>query len=184
LSNQTDSEPKNVTLWQPTLESELLECIPLQSQHWNDLFAAASDPFIWEQHPESDRYKREIFATFFFHALSSNGALLVKHKETGKVVGSSRFVNHDAESRQVEIGYTFLIREFWGTDANRQLKNLMLKYAFEHVDTVIFRIGSKNIRSRKAIEKRGAVLVSSESQDTVVYALTKSYYETVGHLLP
>ena len=62
---------------QPHLKGELVELRPLRREDWNDLYAVASDPLIWEQHPESDRYKEEVFKIFFAEALESGGAFAV-----------------------------------------------------------------------------------------------------------
>ena len=52
---------------QPTLENENVKLVPLQETDFERLYDVASDPLIWEQHPNKDRYKREIFQTFFFN---------------------------------------------------------------------------------------------------------------------
>jgi len=64
--------------FQPTLKGRLLELRPLRSDDWPGLFAAASDPLIWEQHPERDRYQERVFRRFFNAALECRGALLVR----------------------------------------------------------------------------------------------------------
>ena len=46
---------------QPHLKGELIELRPLAPNDWDELFAVASDSLIWEQHPEPDRYKEEVF---------------------------------------------------------------------------------------------------------------------------
>ena len=61
------------------LKNELVELIPLQPEHFDELFAVASDPLIWEQHPNPDRYKKEVFENFFKGAIESKGAFLIKN---------------------------------------------------------------------------------------------------------
>jgi len=51
-------------------------------EDWDDLFAVASDPLIWEQHPESDRYKEDVFKIFFREALESGGAFVIIEEST------------------------------------------------------------------------------------------------------
>ena len=75
---------------QPVLENEFIRLQPLQQNDFERLYAVASDPLIWEQHPNKDRYKREVFQTYFEGAMESKGALLVIDKLTGEVAGSSR----------------------------------------------------------------------------------------------
>src|SRR6266404_4404209 len=76
---------------QPHLVGELLELRPLKPEDWESLFAAASDPLIWEQHPASDRYQERVFMEFFREALESGGALVVIDRATHKIIGSSRY---------------------------------------------------------------------------------------------
>jgi len=142
---------------QPILSNELITARPLKQDDFEILYAVASDPLVWEQHPNKDRYKREVFGNFFEGAMKSKGAFLVMENATGKVIGSSRFYDFDAEQRTVCIGYTFLGRDYWGTTYNRALKTLMLDHAFQFTDTIYFHIGAANTRSQKAIEKLGAV---------------------------
>jgi RimJ/RimL family protein N-acetyltransferase len=142
---------------QPHLKGELLELRPLARRDWDDLFAIASDPLIWEQHPESDRYKEEVFKVFFTEALESGGAFAVIDHTTQQIIGSTRFYGYDPEKSEIEIGWTFLAREYWGGQYNREMKSLMLNQAFKYVENVMFLVGEKNIRSQKAIEKIGAI---------------------------
>ena len=142
---------------QPNLKGELLELRPLTPGDWDDLFAVASDPLIWEQHPESDRYKEEIFKVFFSDALESGGALVAIDHTTQQIIGSTRFYGYDPEKSEIEIGWTFLARKCWGGHYNREMKSLMLNHAFKFVENVVFLIGERNIRSQKAIEKIGAI---------------------------
>jgi RimJ/RimL family protein N-acetyltransferase len=151
---------------QPTLNGELLRLRPLRPQDWAELYAVASDPLIWEQHPEKDRYKEPVFREFFREALRSGGALVVIDSKDGKVIGSSRFHAYDKERNEIEIGWTFLARSHWGGIYNRELKDLMLRHAFQFVTRVIFLVGPQNLRSQKAMEKIGGVLLGSRRDDT------------------
>ena len=143
---------------QPTLTGERLELRPLRPEDFETLYAVASDPLIWEVHPEPDRYKREVFEEFFAQALKSKGALAVIDRRTGRMIGSSRYYDLDTEKGEVAIGYTFLSREYWGGSFNRELKTLMLDHAFRFVNAVVFHVGERNVRSRRAMEKIGGVL--------------------------
>jgi RimJ/RimL family protein N-acetyltransferase len=162
---------------QPILKGELLELRPLRTEDYDRLFAVASDPLIWEQHPNNDRYKEEVFKAFFRDAMQSGGALVAIDSKTGQVIGSSRFYGYDPEKKEVEIGWTFLSRSCWGGLYNGEMKRLMLQHAFRFVDHVVFLIGPQNLRSQRSVEKIGAVRVGSRhrnGQDCVVYQITKS----------
>ena len=142
---------------QPNLKGELIELRPLRPEDWNDLFAVASDPLIWEQHPESDRYKEEIFKVFFREALECRGAFVIVDTTSQQIIGSTRFYGYDPEKSEIEIGWTFLARKYWGGRYNRELKQLMLDHAFKFVESVVLLVGENNIRSQKATEKIGGI---------------------------
>lgn len=173
-------------LWQPTLDGSRLRARPLREADFDALFAAASDPGIWELHPVRDRYTRPKFEIFFQTGLTSRGALVVEDRKDGSVIGSSRYTAYDPVKKSIEIGYTFLTRNHWGTGANRELKELMLAHAFEHVDLVEFVVGVRNLRSRGAMEKLGGKLVRTiverepegDLRESVVYVIAK---EEWGH---
>jgi RimJ/RimL family protein N-acetyltransferase len=142
---------------QPNLKGELIQLRPLTPEDWDALFAVASDPLIWEQHPESDRYKEDVFKVFFKDALECGGAFVIIDAKSQQMIGSTRFYGYDPEKSEIEIGWTFLARNYWGGCYNRELKELMLAHAFQFVDRVVFYVGENNIRSQKATEKIGAI---------------------------
>lgn len=144
---------------QPTLEDETLRLRPLREDDWDELFAVASDRLIWEQHPAPDRYQEKVFREFFREAMDCGGALVVIDRKTGRIIGSSRYIDYDGKRSEIEIGYTFLTRAYWGGAANREMKDLMLGHAFRFVRHVVFLVGPDNIRSQKAMEKIGGVRV-------------------------
>ena len=141
---------------QPILENDYVKLIPLKENDFEQLFSVASDPLVWEQHPNKDRYKRDVFKRFFEGALESGGAFKIIEKNTGEIAGSTRFYNYNAADNSIFIGYTFYARKFWGTKMNPQVKKLMLDYIFQFVDKVNFHVGKDNLRSQKAMEKLGA----------------------------
>jgi N-acetyltransferase len=142
---------------QPHLRGELIELRPLRREDWAELFAVASDPLIWEQHPESDRYQEKVFKSFFKGALESGGAFVVIDTETQQIIGSTRFHGYDPEKSEIEIGWTFLARKYWGGRYNAEMKQLMLAHAFQFVENVVFFVGERNVRSQKATEKIGGI---------------------------
>lgn len=165
---------------QPSLEGELLELRPLRPDDFDALHTVASDPLIWEQHPVRDRYQVEVFRDFFRTGLESGGCLVAIDRSDGQIIGSSRYHGYDAVKREVEIGWTFLARRFWGGRYNGELKRLMLEHAFGFAERVIFVVGPENLRSRRAVEKIGGTLIGSRVEEngrqSVVYGLTKAKY--------
>ena len=164
---------------QPTLTGALLELRPLRPDDFPDLYAVASDPAIWEQHPARDRYKEDVFKEFFREALETGGAFAVIDRRTGRVIGSSRYFGYSEERNEIEIGWTFLARSYWGGVHNREMKQLMLRHAFRFVETVVFLVGPQNMRSQRAMEKIGAVRAGVTrrepgGRESVVFAITRS----------
>jgi RimJ/RimL family protein N-acetyltransferase len=157
---------------QPTLKGRLVELRPLRSEDRGDLYAVASDPLIWEQHPARNRHEEAVFGEFFAEALASGGALLAIDAGTRQVIGSSRFHGYSAERSEVEIGWTFLARSHWGGRYNGELKQLMLRHAFRFVDCVVFFVSLGNLRSQRAVEKIGGVLEPEpDAQGRLVYRI-------------
>ena len=143
---------------QPTLVGERVIVRPVVPSDWGGMFTAAADPKIWEVHPDSDRYQEAVFRKYFDGALSSGSAFTFVDKESGDIIGSSRFYGYDSEASEIEIGWTFLARAYWGGSYNAEIKCLMLEHAHTFVDTVVFWVGETNSRSRRAMEKTGGVL--------------------------
>jgi N-acetyltransferase len=165
---------------QPCLKGDLVELRPLCASDFDDLYAVAADPLIWEQHPNHDRYQEEVFKDFFREALESGGALIALDAKDGRVIGSSRFHGYDQARSEIEIGWTFLARSHWGSGYNREMKHLMLRHAFRFVNSVIFVIGPHNYRSQRAVEKLGAVRAGSKinvsGQERYVYRIEASAF--------
>lgn len=149
--------------FQPVLTGNLVELRPMREEDFPALFAVASDPMIWEQHPEPDRCTEPVFRTFFRGAMASGGAFVVMDRRDGRVIGSSRFAGYDEAHSEIEIGWTFLARSHWGGDYNGEMKDLMLTHAFRFVRRVIFRVGPNNRRSQRALEKIGASCLGLET---------------------
>jgi N-acetyltransferase len=162
--------------YQPVLHGDLVELRPLRADDYDALYAVASDPLIWEQHPNNDRHQAAVFREFFREALASGGALVVSEAGTGRLIGSSRFHAYDPGAGEVEIGWTFLARSHWGGRYNAEMKRLMLDHAFRFVRSVVFVIGPQNMRSQRAVEKIGAARAGTRREEngreSVVYRIT------------
>jgi len=169
---------------QPHLKGELLELRPLATDDWDELFTVASDFLIWEQHPEPDRHMEDVFRLFFQGALDSGGAFVIIDRQTQRIIGSTRFYGYDAERSEIEIGWTFLARKYWGGQYNAEMKRLLLHHAFQFVESVVFFVGEENIRSQKAMEKVGGIKIGTTTRtygnrppaQNVKFVIKKSRY--------
>ena len=167
--------------FQPTLEGARITVRPIATTDWVEMFAAAADPEIWVQHPATDRYTERVFREYFDSAIECESAFTFVDRQSGRVIGSSRCHGFDSVNSEVEIGWTFLSRDYWGGSYNLEIKKMMLEHAWLFVDTVVFWVGEKNVRSRRAMEKIGGVLrdgvqfrdISGEDPD-VVYEVRKN----------
>ena len=175
-ASQGESRPAGFDA-QPTLTGDRLMLRPLRPEDWDALYAVASDPEIWAQHPVSNRYEEAVFRGFFREALDSGGALAAVDRATGEVIGSSRYHGFDADRSEVEVGWTFLARSHWGGVFNGEMKRLMFDHAFRFVDSVVLLIGPDNVRSQRAAEKVGAVRDGSREDSrgrrSYVYRVTR-----------
>ena len=164
--------------FQPRLAGERVSLRPVTAEDKPALYALAADPAVWALHPRSDRWREDVFAAFFADGLASGGALTAESVETGEVIGWSRYSDLFTQPGEIEIGWTFLGRRWWGGAFNADMKRLMITHAFRFVDRVIFRIGPDNLRSRRAVEKIGARLTDRTQGEgaalNVIYAIDKA----------
>ncbi len=146
---------------QQALENHLILLRPLAEADFDMLYEVARDPLIWEQHPCSDRYKKEVFSEFFIDSIDSKGAYIIIEKSDQKVIGSTRFKKIKGADNAIEIGWSFLARDKWGGAYNKAMKTLMIDYALQYVDHVIFYVDRQNFRSQKAVRKLGGQEISA-----------------------
>ena len=163
------------------LENEKVMLYPLEESDFDGLYAVASDPDIWAQHPNKDRWRVEVFKNFFEGAIKSNGAFKVVNKANGNIIGSTRFYDYNENENSILIGYTFYATPYWGKGFNHSVKTLMLDYIFKFVSKVYFHIGADNIRSQIAISRLGTTKIGEEQVTyfgelpklNCIYSLTK-----------
>jgi RimJ/RimL family protein N-acetyltransferase len=167
---------------QPVLEGERVVLRPSTPADWDALHAVASDPLVWAVHPAHDRWQEPVFRAYFDGGIASGGALTILDRASGAVIGSSRFDNWNETADEIEIGWTYLARAYWGGAYNREIKRLMLDHIHRYVGIVVFTVGEGNIRSRRAMEKIGGVLrpetvermMAGEMKPHVIYEIRRA----------
>ena len=174
---------------QPTLTGDRLLLRPLRAEDYDEIYVAASDPLIWEQHPARNRHEPEVFKALFDESLASGGALVAIDRATGRMIGWSRYHDYSEAASEVEIGWTFLARAYWGGVYNGEMKRLMLAHAFASVRTVLFIVGTGNVRSQRAVEKLGGIRrqetrVNASGSESYVYELTAETYAAAPVVIP
>ncbi|MEY8765095.1 MULTISPECIES: GNAT family N-acetyltransferase [Francisella] len=162
-----------------SLSSENIRLEIMTRGDFDRLYNIAKDPEIWAQHNDKSRSQVDGFKKYFDDGLKNpqNCYLIFHNKE---LVGSTRYYEYDCIKKSIKIGYTFYAKEYWGTELNKKVKKLMLDYAFESVENVLFDVWYKNIRSQKAVSKLGAKLCENDtSRERLVFILNKKDWENL-----
>lgn len=192
----TPFDPQPTTL---TGESVILE--PLQSRHAPGLFEAGSDASIWRYMPNKPwgtiKDAEAWIASSAERATAGTELPFATiHRQTNRVVGSTRYLNIQRPHRSLEIGYTWLSPSHQRTTVNTECKYLLLQYAFEQLDAlrVQFKTDLRNKKSQTAIERIGAkhegilrnhmILWNGHVRDSVYYSVIAEEWPDVRkHLL-
>ena len=139
---------------------------PLTTEDFQEVYLAASDPEIWEQHPDKLRYSPYAFTKYFRKLVGSDLPYVIIDTTQQKVVGACCFYNFNPENKSVYLGYTFLEKAYWGTGANAQIKEMLLNHAFNFLDEVCFEVAESNLRSKRALEKIKAKQIDRQEKES------------------
>lgn len=146
-----------------TLEGRVIRLEPLGFEHAADLLEAGQDEEIWRYMQDEPRTP-ESMQHYIVTALAERDAgtalpFAVRHRETDRAIGSTRYGAITRAHRGVEIGWTWYARPFWRTAINTEAKYLLLRHAFETLNCirVELKTDARNLRSQRAIERLGAV---------------------------
>lgn len=178
-----------------TLEGTTVRLEPLTESHHAGLCAIGLDPELWRLIPYRVTNAEEMLA-YIRTALAAQSAgtavpFATILRESGQVIGSTRFMNIDAPNRRVEIGATWIAPAWQRTAVNTEAKYLMLRHAFETFGTirVEFKTDELNQRSRQAIRRLGAkeegifrqhiVTWSGRLRDSVYFSILDSEWPAV-----
>ncbi|NAS13440.1 GNAT family N-acetyltransferase [Poritiphilus flavus] len=146
------------------LEDEVVLLSPLTLDNYHHLLEVASQERLIQYSPSeistSSALEQYVIRALKLQDQGSALPLIIFDKRSSKYAGSSRYMHIDGRNKTVEIGSTWIGREFHGSGLNTHMKKLMIDYAFEEMgmEKVEFRVDERNIQSRKAVEKLGAVL--------------------------
>ena len=176
------------------LKGQLVDLLPLERQHFDELYLAAADKKLWEHIPV-DCSERERFMSVYDTALAEREKgnqypFVIYHRETGKIIGSTRWFDIHPADKKLEIGWTWIIQEYWGTAVNFECKLLLLTHCFDVLQArrVQIKTDQNNLRSRKAIEKIGGqfegilrkdrIKENGESRSAAYYSIIDDEWET------
>jgi RimJ/RimL family protein N-acetyltransferase len=145
------------------LTGQIIDLLPLEEKHFDELHAAASDKRIWEFYT-GDWSVRETFDKVYNGSLKLREKgieypFVIFHKPTQKIIGSTRLLDIVPYDKRLEIGGTWLMPQYWATAVNFDCKLALLTFCFETLKAkrVQLKTQHDNLRSRKAIEKIGGV---------------------------
>lgn len=180
------------------LDGSTVKLIPIELGLLEDLWKAAQPQEIWEFTASKIRNEQEM-------KLTIETAISEREKGTqypfavieksGKVIGSSRYLEISEHNKSMEIGWTWYHPDYWRTKVNTETKFLMLKHAFEvlHMNRVQFSTDARNVRSQNAIARIGAkkegvlrkhrIIADGYVRDTVVFSIIKEEWPMVKTLL-
>ena len=177
------------------LGGEVVRLVPLEIGHVDALYEVGSDAEIWRWMPTGVR-DRGAMQAWVEEALRAQGAgsampFATTLRETGEVIGSTRFMNIDTSHRRVEIGATWIAPAWQRSRVNTEAKYLMLRYAFEEQQwrRVEFKTSSQNVKSRAAILRLGAteegtfrkhmIQEDGSNRDTVYFSIIDDEWPAV-----
>lgn len=179
----------------PVLATSLVKLRLIDKSDIHGLLAAAQDPDVWRWFPIdlSDRGRMEkwIDQILTRHANGTMIPMVIEDLKTGNLIGSSSYMHIAEEDLCLEIGTTWLGKEYHGSGINYHIKYVMLQHAFEiwNFERVEFRTDALNVRSRKAIEKIGATYdgmfknhrfnKEGGRRDSVIYSILKQQWPEI-----
>ncbi|ATL45131.1 GNAT family N-acetyltransferase [Elizabethkingia sp. HX WHF] len=166
---------KNAWINHPViLQGTNINLVPLEEKHLEELYTAAADKELWALIP-TDCSERDTFYKTYEFAISERTAgnqypFVIIHKDTNKIIGSTRLFEIYPADKKLEIGWTWITKDYWGTTINLECKLLLLTYCFETLKTNRVQLKTKdtNFRSRKAIEKIGGIFEGILRKDKIV----------------
>ncbi len=177
------------------LVGDVVQLVPLTVGHVDALCEVGFDPEIWRWMPKGVR-DRGAMQEWVEEALTAQHAgsaipFATTLRETGRVIGSTRFMNIDTSHRRAEIGATWIAPAWQRSRVNTEAKYLMLRYAFEEQQRrrVEFKTSSQNIKSRTAILRLGAteegtfrkhmIQEDGSNRDTVYFSIVDDEWPAV-----
>lgn len=176
-----------------------IELIPLEESHFDELKLLAQDQRIWEftsVNMDTDQKRHDYLSKALLERQKGTQfPFVIVHKTDQKLIGSTRLMELNPIHKTAEIGWTWLIPEYWATAVNFMCKLALLRFCFEELQTIRVQLkaDSRNLRSRKAIEKIGgqfegilrnhSVRDDGTLRDSAYYSLIHTEWETAKNKL-
>ena len=177
---QVTLEGKYILLSPPSIKDlDGLSYAAKDGEIWNNSYALFPTPnempkYLQDLQKEEQQQKKTILP------------FIIIHKQSNKIVGTTRYLNIDYDNYRLEIGHTWIAQSYRRTAVNTESKLLMLQHAFEKLNCIAVEIRTDvlNTVSRKAIERLGAkqegilrnhkIMRNGRIRDTVCYSVIQS----------
>jgi RimJ/RimL family protein N-acetyltransferase len=169
---------------------------PLEVTHFETLIHLAKDTRIWQHYAidgsDTNKLKSSLENALVERENGRQYPFIIILKNDNNIIGSTRFLDIQTEHKKIEIGWTWLHPDYWGTKVNLECKLLLLTYCFEQLKAkrVQLKTDENNIRSRKAIEKIGGLFEgilrndmirdNGTNRNSAYYSIIESEWETTS----
>ncbi|RFS84317.1 N-acetyltransferase [Actinomadura spongiicola] len=182
-----------------TLENEHVLLRPIEPGDRAALRTIALDAHIWRyfvNRVETDAdYEAFFDATLADHATGRRAVFVITDKHSGQVAGSMSFGNMAEADRRIEVGWSWLGRDFRGRGINRWAKYLLMEHAFERLgaERVEFKTDQLNDQARRGLRNIGATeegtlrsfnpMPGGRRRDAVFYSVLRAEWPHVKEQL-
>jgi RimJ/RimL family protein N-acetyltransferase len=143
------------------LVGKQVQLAPLDESNFENLISLSKEKQIWQHYvidgSNTENMQQSLEVALLEREKGTQYPFVILKLDDGEVIGSTRFLDIQENHKKLEIGWTWLHPNYWGTKINLECKMLLLTYCFEElsVQRVQLKTDENNLRSRKAIEKIG-----------------------------
>jgi len=178
-----------------TLQSDKVILRPIIIEDFEKFIHLTNDKKMWTYYPLDLSIKSELeeWVNIAIRHMEEKTriAFTIVNKDNNKIIGSTSFGNISENDKRIEIGWTWICREYQGKGVNDQIKNMMMKHCFEefHFERVEFKTDVLNIHARNALKRIGAVeegilrshtqMTNNRRRDTIYYSVLKSEWRNL-----
>lgn len=173
-----------------TLQTKKVVLRPIEENDFNIFLSLAQDEDAWKYFTlnlaDKDHLRKWMDQAYADRLADTRRPFTIIQKSSGKIAGSMSMGNISLHDLRLEIGWSWLGKNFRGTDINRHAKYCMMKYAFDELnfERVEFKTDVLNTRARKGLEKIGGkeegilrshmTMWNDRRRDSVYYSVLKN----------
>lgn len=182
-----------------TLETKIITLRPIQESDFDSFLQLAQDQEMWQYFAlnlsEADQLKKFMNTAFQDIDAGTRIAFTILESSTGRIAGSTSLMNISLHDLRLEIGGSWLGKEFRGTQMNRHAKYAMMKYCFEElkIERVEFKTDVLNERAKQGLRKIGGIeegvfrshmtMWNNRRRDSIYFSVIKNEWPEVKERL-